>query len=191
MYNAFKRMRECYKKLQDDDSRYLFGARILYDLAPENLSYLRNLVGFNYIVQPVPPELRVGKRMPVDIDYGATISKAKKICEEDGEILLYGLRNTGKIYAGLFDEYNIDFKGFVSRGAERFPKGFLGKPVYSPEWLAEHTEKYIVIAADNSLGSYDQITSRLKEMDFPFSHILSVTHPYDAEVRLQYFDFIQ
>ena len=176
MYNYFERTCELYNLLEDNQSREIFWARLKCDIEP-SLTNTISLVKSGQIA--------AGTGRSLLSEWRDTI---KALNQKDEKIVIYGAANAGRAAAKSILLDGLDFYCFISRGAERYPEGILGKPVYDPEWLFSHKTCNVIIASDGD--SKRQISKNLKEHNYPVDHVLSC---FDMSLcipdTLQYFLF--
>lgn len=159
MYHFVERLRSLYELLKDEQSKEIFQARLALDMET-SIPNIKRLVSlgsykdhtFMRWLQPMKDTLR-------------------KLNQEHKKIILYGTAYTGKRFAEMLQLEHIDFYGFCSRDAKRFPDGLFGKPVLSPDELVSHMGEYYVLFAV-SWNTYPEIYQFLQEHNYPEDYML-------------------
>lgn len=172
MYNFTQRCKQLYELLQDERSKDIFKARVLFDIEPS----MTNAVHFISLREHLPPE-EIARHLEWKDAYHSL----------PGKVILYGTGKTGLDIANLLKRDGVDFYGFCGRRAKEFSGGLLGKPVITPEFLMGHPDDFFVVVAASGPRSIQEITSLLRER-FPDDHIF---HNFDDSAlnNNQYFDF--
>ena len=125
MYKYVQRMRELFDLLEDRLSRDVFLARIQCDIEPS----LTNISKISDLCRGIPDRKNHAAEWK---------NMIYKLNQKDEKIVLYGTAVQGHSVAENILREGMDFYAFVSRGAERFQNGLLGKPVMTPDWLYEN-----------------------------------------------------
>lgn len=176
MYQFFDKIHTLYELLQDELSKEIFQARFAVDIDP-SISNVRRLVSLGDYKALTP----LGwTQLQKDL--------LRKLNQEQKKIVLYGAAGTGQFIAEMLESEHIDFYGFCGRDAERFPGGFLGKPVITPDELIAHGDEYYVMPAVTSV-SYPEIYQLLREHNYPEDHMLGWVDSDFIEEDKQYFEF--
>lgn len=125
MAHAFTRLQKAYRFLQDDLSRQVFKARLIYDITRsfDDLAHLAGTSG-NYDEQTLAHAKGFSKR-------------CGQIVEAGRKIIFYGAGTRGLEYLQRFSEdpEHVEIYGFCDRSEEKQKTGFHGKPVFSHQKL--------------------------------------------------------
>ena len=177
MYQFVERLQTLYGLLQDEKSKEIFQARFAIDMEQTNSNIMR--LGL----------LSRCKELVVS-EMAATTAKEvlKQLSRENKKIILYGTALTGQFVAKMLRSEHIDFYGFCGRGAEKFPDGLLGKPVFSPDELVAQRDEYYV-APTVSPQTYPEISEFLRRHNYPEDHILDGINIPPVADEKQYFEF--
>lgn len=173
------RLSQLYNLLEDKLSKDLFWARLQCDCGVtfENLD---RLISFKNTKLE-------GK---IEASWSELIGKIKQLNKDGKKVFLYGAKMTGKDIGRMILNES-DFFGYCARNSEKYEDGVMGKPVYSPEYLFEHSKEcYVMVSA---IKCIDEIYEILAQNHFPADHILSAPF-WNEEVRdvlqqQQYFEF--
>ena len=177
MAHAFTRLQKAYRFLQDDLSRQVFKARLIYDITRsfDDVAHLAGTSG-NYDEQTLAHAKGFSKR-------------CGQIVEAGRKIIFYGAGTRGLEYLQRFSEdpEHVEIYGFCDRSEEKQKTGFHGKPVFSHQKLmGEHKDDYVLITTP----LYEQeIRAALLRDGFPADHILDFLEDHLAGVPQQYFEF--
>ena len=176
-YKFTERLHELYGLLQDEQSKEIFCARLAYDIEPSEPNIYR-LMSFAF---PYVANFREWDEL-------------KQLNRENKKIILYGCGHMGLRIARILQVAHIDFYGFCDRAAEKFPDGFRGKPVLSPDELVAHSDEYYVLLAVYTKETCNEIYEFLRDHNYPKNHIMDWTLDWvDNLISVlkdkQYFEF--
>ncbi len=174
-YENMQRVAELYSLLQDEKSRRLFWDRIKCDVCP-NLDNVADLYADAFDLEE--NQRQAQKRLHQVVEQLYTDGK---------ELLLYGAGGSGNSVAELLEAAGVPFSGFCDRRAGVL-KEVHGKPVYPPEYLFAHKDKYCVLVT--AAVYFHEILNVLRENQFPEGQILPYLGNGFAEKGApQYFEF--
>ena len=178
MYKLIERIHTLYGLLQDDLSKEIFLARLVYNIAPSTPNLWR-LVSSQF---PNGPRFRGWDDPVKDV--------LKQLNRENKKIVLYGAGVVGLSFARMLQVEHIDFYGFCGQDAAKFPDGLLGKPVLSPDELVAHGDEYYVLPSVYKRKYITEIYEFLNGHNYPKDHILDWTDElkYFLDDK-QYFEF--
>lgn len=175
--HEFTRFRKAYRFLEDDLSREVFEARLIYDIT-RSFDDMVRLAGTSGNYEKTALERAIGFS-----------KQCKQIVQAGRKIIFYGAGTRGLEYLQRFleDPEHVEIYGFCDRSEEKQKTGFCGKPVLSHQKLmGEHKEDYVLITTP----LYEQeIRAGLLRDGFPPDHILDFLEDHLAGVPQQYFDF--
>lgn len=149
MENYFDKMNRIYKRLMDDESKFLFGARIDYIFNRDEWDYQNKM-------------LRLNKKFSVVGD---------KIISDPSHkgIILFGCGRDG-LAAKKFLEYNdrkVDL--FCDNSTDKIGCEVDNVKVISVEEVVQHYRDYLVIISSRWYSQ--EMVQQLREMNFPEEHI--------------------
>lgn len=176
MYQFIERLHTLYGLLQDEQSKEIFQARFAFDMEPSlpNIKHVVSLGSYKDLGF---------------LGWDPSWTQAlKKLNRENKKIILYGAGNVGRDVAMILDFERIDFYGFCTSDADRFPNGLLGKPVLRPDELVAHRDEYHVMLTVGEYA-YPKISKFLQEQGYPEMHILNWLDGVPLIDKNQYFEF--
>lgn len=174
-YYFVNSMSQLYSLLQDELSRNLFWDRLKYDIEPS--------IDHAFQMVRTATEDKVGYPVAWNQVFDSQSSTGKKI-------ILYGTGVQSKVIANLILKNEKEFAGFCGKDFLKYPTGIMGKPVFPPQYVLEHTDDYYIIIS--TIIYYTEIYGYLIEHAFPPSHVLlfsSQVNEIPALYKRQYFDF--
>ncbi len=170
-YSFICNMMQLYKRLQDEQSKELFWARLQFDMEPN----MDTAVRFNEIVrQYQEPSAQTYKNAWRE-EFAKSRSQGKKI-------ILYGAGVIGKTYATYILNSHEDFYAFCDQN--KSGETILGKPVLSPTKIIANPMAYAVLISATKY--YTEMLSFLEKNKFPMDSIL---HCFDFANEEPYFVF--
>lgn len=161
--NKNDEIKAIYDALQDEESRFIFGRRILYSLTQDE-TYIRDIV--NRI-----PEVRWLK---------AEIMRSH-------ENFVFGAGGYGKVVRQLAPSY---WKGILDNDNRKWGGDCDGVPIFSPDTILQHPDARVFLAVRRFGKKYHlEIAKQLEEMGVDSARVIRVDR--DVIERLeqkQYFD---
>lgn len=169
-------MAELCNLLEDQWSKDIFWARLQFDCQPnlENEIRLLELSGSN-----TEKEIQFRKNFQ---------TFSKQLQEQGKKLFLYGASANGRKLGSMLLEKG-DFFAYCARNHEKYTSGVLGKQVYPPEYVFQHSDECCVLIA--SAVGLEEIYGILMEHHFPQEQIfLPISFVANRELLdRQYFDF--
>lgn len=165
-------LKKIYQALEDDISRDIFVNRYFYSMTGD--SRFMDAIVRKYVSSD-------GINSKGEIYY---LLKGIEEYSSPRRLILYGCGEIGK---RIYRELEAKIYGFCDKDTIKQEKGFMGKPVFSPERLVEEKEDYDILIG--STLYYEEIYQWAKEKEL---HIaldnLSVMKEFKNLIKNQYFD---
>ena len=170
-YAYVNNMVRLYNKLQDDQSKEIFWARLQFEAEP-NLDHALALGALSGLW---PEE----EKLDWKSEFENAVSTGKKI-------VLYGAGAAGQTFANLVLNSGADFYAFCDR--KKSGTIVCGKSVLQPEEIVKCSEHYAVVICTTDY--YEEILQFLRDSKFPQGSILRCSALFSAkESAVQYCEF--
>ena len=153
-----------YSHLQDEQSKRIFGARLLYALTGD----------YRHIQQMI-------EQLPQKRTLDIAIEKCKQHMDH---LVVYGVGNELKLLERLYPD--VAFQFFCDRNEKKQQDGWNGKIVFSPEQLLERKQEFYI--AISSSGFQREIEQFLLENGVAAERIINLGAISGELLELQYFD---
>lgn len=176
-YKITREMLNLYDLLEDQQSKEVFFARLRYDLEP-SLASLSELfyAGARMDAAQVREQLNFKEHLEM-------------LYKQNKKVIVYGTGDSALRLGRMMLMEKIPFAGFCSRNVERHKEGFLGKTVFSHEYLSENAQEVFLLLP--TADHYYSALERLQTYNFPVERILPYFCGRFLTDKRPYFEFPQ
>lgn len=157
-YAFMKRLSELYNVLEDELSRKLFWARMQYDTEPS----VESAIQFYGLAANLNKD-----ELELNYSWKDTFSE---ILSKGNKLFLYGAGVCGRGTAELILKAGGDFSGFCDRNSKKYPEGFCGKKVYSPEEAFTEADRAFFVIT--TIDYYKEIFEILVQNGIKENHVI-------------------
>lgn len=164
MVEMMKTIRKIYRKLQDEESKYIFENRLLHVLTGE-MKFIEN------IIQALPEKQKMDAMI--------------EMCKRDiDKVVIWGAGYTLSMLTDIYPDFK--FQCLCDRNPKKQEEGWKGLAVISPETLVEKKrDAYVVIC---TMEYYDEITEYLQKNGFRNDRVINIGVLLDSLYEREYFD---
>lgn len=159
----YKELKEIYKSLEDEESRFIFRQRLLYSLT-DDLNHIKDMLLF------------YSKDNKGFMDWLDVLANPEPF--RGKEIILFGTGVWARPIKVWLELCSLEVKFFCDNNPQKHGKEHMGKTILSPAQLfEEHREAVVVIATDR----YEkEILAQLLENQFAEERIIRIAYESEA-----------
>ena len=143
----FSNLKDFYRKLQDDESRFIFNSRFLYFLNEDD-EHLWKMVD------------KIYKRKY----FSKEITRLKELKQSGVFIIFYGAGAVGSNAMDYFKRHGLIPDFFCDKNTDKQKNGYMNIPVVSLQTLAEKYRNAAIVITSSSVHA-NEIKCELKELD--------------------------